>query len=196
MNANKPLILGSSSRFRQEQLRALQLPFQVAKPHCDETPLAGESAADTAMRLAEGKARSLVAEFPNALIIGADQVAWYHHQQLGKPLTLAKAQSMLHSLSGQNVQFFSALVLLNSAENRIHRHVDITTVTMRPLTDAQIDRYLHTEPDAVYCAGAAKSEGLGASLIQRIDSTDPNALIGLPIFQLVDFLLAEGVDLP
>lgn len=196
MNENKPIILGSSSLFRQQQLRTLNLPFQATNPQFDETPLPGESAPDTAVRLAEGKARSLTTQFPNALIIGADQVAWCHHQQLGKPLTIAKAQQMLRQLSGQSVQFFSALVLLNSAENRIHRHVDVTTVTMRPLTEAQIDRYLRIEPDALHCAGAAKSEGLGALLIQCIDSTDPHALIGLPIFRLVDFLSAEGVTLP
>lgn len=196
MNANKPIILASSSRFRQQQLHALHLPFQATSPEYDETPQAGESAPDTALRLAEGKAKSLASVFPDALIIGADQVAWCHNRQLGKPLTTAKAQQMLRSLSGEHVQFFSALVLLNSATGRIHRHVDVTTVTMRSLSDTQINDYLHREPDAVYCAGAAKSEGLGAVLIQRIDNTDPHALIGLPILRLVDFLLAEGVQLP
>lgn len=196
MNINKPLILGSSSRFRQQQLHALHLPFKAAAPLFDETPLPGESAPDTALRLAEGKARSLTAMFPDALIIGADQVAWCHNRQLGKPLTVTKAQQMLRSLSGQCVQFFSALVLLNSAANRLYCHVDVTTVTMRRLTETQIDHYLQQESDAVYCAGAAKSEGLGALLIQRIDSTDPHALIGLPLFRLVDFLSAEGVVLP
>lgn len=193
MTSSKKLILGSSSLFRHQQLRSLQLPFQAAKPRFDETPLPGEAAPQTALRLAEGKARSLAEAFPEALIIGSDQVAWCHERQLGKPLTVAKAQQMLRCLSGQTVSFYSALVLLNVAENRIHRHMDETRVTMRTLTDAHIAHYLALEPDAVYCAGAAKSEGLGALLIERIESTDPNALIGLPIFRLVDFLLAEGV---
>ncbi|WP_066568173.1 nucleoside triphosphate pyrophosphatase [Snodgrassella sp. CFCC 13594] len=195
MNTSRKLILGSSSLYRQQQLRRLQLPFQVAKPCFDEAPLPHETAPQTALRLAEGKARSLACAFPDALIIGSDQVAWCHEQQLGKPLTVAKAQQMLRCLRGQTVSFYSAVVLLNVAENRIHKHVDETQVTMRALTDAQIAHYLALEPDAVHCAGAAKSEGLGALLIERIDSSDPHALIGLPIFRLVDFLLAEGMEI-
>lgn len=192
MKLARPLVLGSSSVFRQQQLRQLCLPFQAACPVFDEAPLPGEAAADTALRLAEGKARSLAARFADALIIGADQVASCDGVQLGKPQTVAKAQQMLRQMSGREVVFYSALVLLNVAEQRLHRHVDITRVTMRPLADAQIAHYLALEPDALHCAGAAKSEGLGALLIERIDSSDPHALIGLPLFKLVDFLLAEG----
>lgn len=193
MNPKHPLILGSSSVFRQQQLRMLGLPFQTAKPDFDETPQAGESAEATALRLAVGKARSLVAQFPSALIIGADQVAFCNGQQLGKPLTVAKAQQMLTALSGQRIEFYSAVCLLNTTSDHLQTHVDRTIVTMRQLTALQIQNYLAREPDAVYCAGAAKSEGLGAALLQRIESTDPNALIGLPIFKLIDFLQAEGL---
>lgn len=196
MTAQTTLILGSSSPFRQQQLHRLGIAFQSAKPLFDETPLPNETAADTALRLAEGKARSLAGGHTQALIIGADQVASLNNTHLGKPETVARAQQMLRSMSGQSVVFYSALVLLNTASGHIHRHVDTTTVTMRHLTDAQIDRYLSLEPDAVHCAGAAKSEGLGAVLIEHIDSRDPNALIGLPIFRLVDFLQAEGMTLP
>ena len=193
MNMKLPLILGSSSVFRQQQLRTLGLPFQTAKPDFNESPLPEESAADTALRLAVGKARSLAAVFPQALIIGADQVAWCNNQQLGKPMNVAKAQQMLTTLSGQHIEFYSALCLLNTASGKLHTHIDKTVVTMRTLSEAQIRRYLQREPDAVYCAGAAKSEGLGAALLARIDSTDPNALIGLPIFKLIDFLHSEGI---
>ena len=103
---------------------------------------------------------------------------------------------MLAATSGLTLVFYSALVLLNSASGHCQRHVDVTTVKMRELSSAQISRYLALEPDAVHCAGAAKSEGLGVALIERIDSTDPSALIGLPLFTLVDFLHAEGVALP
>lgn len=193
MNMKLPLILGSSSVFRQQQLRTLGLPFQTAKPDFNESPLPEESAADTALRLAVGKARSLAAVFPQALIIGADQVAWCNNQQLGKPMNVAKAQQMLTTLSGQHIEFYSALCLLNTASGKLHTHIDKTVVTMRTLNEAQIRRYLQREPDAVYCAGAAKSEGLGAALLARIDSTDPNALIGLPLFKLIDFLHSEGI---
>lgn len=194
MDMALPLILGSSSVFRQAQLQRLGLSFQTATPDFDETPVAGESASDTALRLAMGKAYSLATRFPQALIIGADQVAWCCQQQLGKPMSVANAQQMLTALSGQQIEFYSAVCLLNTASGRVQQHVDKTVVTMRELTAQQIAQYLAREPDAIYCAGAAKSEGLGAALLRRIDSGDPNALIGLPIFRLVDFLQTEGVS--
>ena len=193
MNTTLPLILGSGSVFRQAQLQRLGVLFQTATPDFDETPLIGEAARDTALRLAVGKAQSLASVFPQALIIGADQVAWCNGQQLGKPMSVANAQHMLAALSGQQSVCYSAVCLLNTATGRLHSHVDKTVVIMRELTATQIEHYLAREPDAIYCAGAAKSEGLGAALLQQIDSSDPNALIGLPIFKLVDFLLAEGV---
>lgn len=195
MPIEKKLILASSSCFRQQQLQQLHIPFEAVNPDFVETPLPDETAPQTALRLASGKAYSLASLYPDALIIGCDQVAWCREQQLGKPLTVAKAQQMLHSLSGQEVVFYSALTVLNVAENRLHQHIDETRVMMRTLTDAQINYYLTLEPDAIHCAGAAKSEGLGALLIKRIESTDPNALIGLPVFRLVDFLLAEGINI-
>lgn len=195
MKIKKRLILASSSRFRQQQLQQLQVPFDSISPDFDETALLNETAAQTALRLAAGKAHSVAVQFPEALIIGCDQVAWCRNRQLGKPLSVAKAQQMLASVSGQEVTFYSALVLVNPAEKRLHQHIDETRIIMRTLSAAQIDHYLALEPDAIYCAGAAKSEGLGALLIKRIYSTDPNALIGLPIFHLVDFLLAEGINI-
>lgn len=195
MNKPLPLILGSSSVFRKQQLSRLGLDFQTASPDFDETPLAGEHAADTAARLAVGKARSLAAAYPAHLIIGADQVALCNGRQLGKPMSVAAAQHMLAQLSGQTITFHSALALFNSQSGRLQQHTDLTTVRMRTLSTAQIAAYLAREPDAVYCAGAAKSEGLGTALIERIDSSDPNALIGLPLFRLIDFLAAEGVEI-
>jgi maf-like protein len=109
-------------------------------------------------------------------------------------MNVANAQQMLADLSGKRIEFYSAIVLLNTATGKVQHHVDHTVVTMRQLTQGQISRYLEREPDAVYCAGAAKSEGLGAALLERIESTDPNALIGLPIFRLIDFLKNEGVE--
>ena len=194
MSAKLPLILGSGSVFRRAQLERLGIDFQTVAPDFDETPAAGENAADTALRLAEGKARSLAARFPAALVIGADQVAWCNDRQLGKPMNVANAQQMLADLSGKRIEFYSAIVLLNTATGKVQHHVDHTVVAMRQLTQEQISRYLEREPDAVYCAGAAKSEGLGAALLERIESTDPNALIGLPIFRLIDFLKNEGVE--
>ena len=193
MNTVLPIVLASSSLFRQQQLAKLGLQFTTAAPDCDETPLPGEAPRQTAQRLAEAKARALAARFPQHLIIGADQVACCNGRQLGKPMDVAKAQQMLAETAGRELNFYSALCVFNTFSGSLHRHVDTTTVKMRPITAQQIARYLEREPDAVYCAGSAKSEGLGGALIERIDSSDPNALIGLPIFRLIDFLQAEGV---
>ena len=137
----------------------------------------------------------LADRFPAALIIGADQVVWCGGRQLGKPMSVANAQQMLTELSGQRIEFYSAICLLNSFSDGLQCHVDTTVVTMRQLSAEQISRYLAREPDALYCAGAAKSEGLGSVLLEKVESSDPNALIGLPLFRLIDFLQREGVSL-
>ena len=190
------LILASSSRFRQMQLQQLNLPFTTCSPDIDETPLAGESAAATALRLATGKAQAVAENHPQHLIIGSDQVAFCQHTQLGKPMSVAKAHDILRFTSGQHLDFYTAVVLLNTLTGRMQSHVDHTQVQMRELSDASITRYLEREPDAIYCAGGAKSEGLGQTLIASISSTDPNALIGLPMLSLIGFLINEGHSLP
>lgn len=191
---NLEIILASTSVFRQQQLQKLGVNFIAAKPMFDEMPIAGESAADTALRLAVGKAQSLATTYQQHLIIGADQVAWHDGKQLGKPMTIPKAQSMLAKLSGQRIEFYSAICVLNTVSGCLKTHVDQTIVQMRSLSHQQIARYLMREPDAIYCAGAAKSEGLGAALLTSIDCYDPNALIGLPIFWLVSTLTEFGIE--
>ena len=188
-----PVVLGSSSVFRRRQLAALGLDFVVGKPVFDESPLAGELARDTALRLAVGKAKSLARQFPAHLIIGADQVAWCDERQLGKPMSVERAAAMLAELSGREIVFYSAVCVLDSVSGCINSNVDETVVRMRALSAGQIGRYLAREPDAIFCAGAAKSEGLGAALLERVVCSDPNALIGLPIFWLVGALGEFGV---
>ena len=188
-----PVVLGSSSVFRRRQLAALGLDFVVGKPVFDESPLAGELARDTALRLAVGKAKSLAGQFPAHLIIGADQVAWCDERQLGKPMSVERAAAMLAELSGREIVFYSAVCVLDSVSGCIKSHVDETVVRLRALSAGQIGRYLAREPDAIFCAGAAKSEGLGAALLERVVCSDPNALIGLPIFWLVGALGEFGV---
>ena len=189
-----PVVLGSSSVFRRRQLAALGLDFVVGKPVFDESPLAGELARDTALRLAVGKAKSLAGQFPAHLIIGADQVAWCDGRQLGKPMSVEKAAVMLGALSGREIVFYSAVCVLDSVSGCLKSHVDETVVQMRTLSAGQIAHYLAREPDAIFCAGAAKSEGLGAALLERVVCSDPNALIGLPIFWLVGALAEFGVE--
>ncbi|MCG8993441.1 Maf family nucleotide pyrophosphatase [Laribacter hongkongensis] len=188
------LVLASTSRFRREMLSRLGLPFEALAPVCDETPLPGESALDTACRLARIKARSLGKRCPDALIIGSDQVALLDGEQLGKPGSVPAAIEMLRRTRGRELVFHTALALYDARCDVLRERVDITTVRMRNLTDGQIAAYLEREPDAIHCAGGCMSEKLGGALIARIDSTDPNALIGLPLFDLVDLLLEAGVE--
>lgn len=189
-----PIVLASTSITRKEQLEKLGIPFIAQSPICDETPIIGEFASDTALRLAQAKAKSLSSQNPYSLIIGADQVALLNGIQLGKPMGVPLAKAMLANMSGQTIEFYSALCVYNTDTKSMQTHVDLTCVSMRNLTREQIERYLSKEPEAIYCAGAAKSEGLGATLIERIDSSDPNALLGLPIFKLVEFLQNEGIS--
>ena len=189
------IILASTSRYRQEIIARLGLPFTAVPPVCDETPLSDESALDTAVRLARTKAQSLAADYPNALIIGSDQVALLDGQQIGKPGSFENGVAMLQWMSGRTVVFHSALALYNTASGHLQETVGITRVTLRQLTEQQIRNYLTREPDALHCAGSAKSEGLGGALLEKVESDDPNALIGVPLFKLISMLNAEGVEI-
>lgn len=189
------LVLASTSIYRRELLLRLQLPFSVVAPDVDETPLTGEAPEKTAGRLAELKARAVRGQFPDALIIGSDQVAVLEGTHLGKPLTHENALKQLRFMSGKTVVFHTALCLFNNAANTVQHDVVASQVTFRSLSDAQIERYLSRE-QPYHCAGSAKTEGLGIALIEKIQGDDPNALIGLPLISLVSMLANEGVELP
>ena len=189
------LILASTSPFRRDLLARLQIPFEAVAPDADESPLAGESPAATAERLAVVKARAVADRFPDALIIGSDQVACHGDTRFGKPGTPAKAALQLRFMSGKSVVFHTGLALLNSATGRVQVRNVPTEVRFRKLADAEIDRYLAKE-DALNCAGSARSEGLGIALLERLCGDDPNALVGLPLIALGDMLRAEGIELP
>jgi len=187
------LILASSSIYRRELLERLQLPFTVASPEIDETPLDGEKPEETAPRLAQAKARKVGTQHPAALIIGCDQVATLDGQQLGKPLTHDNAVKQLRLMRGRNVTFHSALCLFNAASGKMQVKNAIYEVRFRRLTDEQIENYLLKE-QPYHCAGSAKSEGLGIALIEWMRGDDPNALIGLPLIELVTMLNNEGLS--
>lgn len=189
---SQPLVLASTSIYRSELLSTLQIPFQTAAPDVDETPLSGESAEQTSWRLAQVKAQVVAKRFPDALIIGSDQVALLDGQQIGKPLTHDNAVLQLRAMRGKTVTFYTALTLLNAASGEMQTDVAITKVGFRNLSDDQIERYLKKE-QPYHCAGSAKSEGLGIALISRIQGDDPNALIGLPLILLVSMLEKQGV---
>ncbi|BCL76018.1 Maf-like protein [Jeongeupia sp. HS-3] len=188
------LILASTSRYRRELLERLQLSFDVASPDVDETALEGETAAQTSLRLAVAKAVALSASFPDALLIGSDQVALLDGVQLGKPGTHERAVTQLQAMRGRTIEFHTAVALHNAATGATQTHTDITRVTMRDCDDATIERYLLKE-QPYDCAGSAKTEGLGIALIAAIESTDPAAIIGLPLIALIDMLHHEGVDI-
>lgn len=189
---SQPLVLASTSIYRSQLLSTLQLPFQTAAPDVDETPLPGESAEQTSWRLAQVKAEVVAKRFPDALIIGSDQVALLDGKQIGKPLNHDNAVIQLSSMRGKTVTFYTALSLLNAASGEMQTDVAISKVTFRDLSDDAIERYLRKE-QPYHCAGSAKSEGLGIALISRIQGDDPNALIGLPLIMLVGMLEKQGV---
>ncbi len=192
---NPPLlVLASTSIYRSELLKRLQLPFETAAPNVDETPLPNESARDTSLRLAEEKARVVAAHYPDALIIGSDQVALLDGQQLGKPLTHDNAVKQLQMMRGKTTCFYTALALLNSKTGKLQTEVAENFVTLRQLSDAEIEGYLLKE-QPYHCAGSAKSEGLGIALMSKMTGDDPNALIGLPLILLIGMLRREHVKL-
>ena len=188
------LVLASSSIYRSELLKRLQLPFEIVSPHVDETPLPHESARATSVRLAQEKARAVVGNYPDALIIGSDQVALLEGRQLGKPLTHDNAVKQLRAMRGKTTCFYTALTLLNSRTGNLQTEVAENFVTLHNLGDEEIEGYLQKE-QPYHCAGSAKSEGLGIALMSKMTGDDPNALIGLPLISLIQMLRRENVRL-
>ena len=188
------LVLASTSVYRSELLKRLQIPFVTAAPNVDETPLQGESARATSLRLAQQKAHAVAKDYPDALIIGSDQVALLDGQQLGKPLNHDNAVLQLRKMRGKTTCFFTALALFNSKTGNMQSEVAENFVTLRDLSDAEIESYLRKE-QPYHCAGSAKSEGLGIALMSAMRGDDPNALIGLPLILLIDMLRRENVHL-
>ena len=187
------LILASSSPYRRDLLQKLRIPFTCIKPEVDETPLHNEAPEQTALRLAQDKARKVALDNPDALIIGCDQVATFEGLQIGKPMTHANAFKQLQMMRGKTVIFHSALCLFNAKTGQMQADNVPYYVTFRHLSDAQIERYLQLE-QPYDCAGSAKSEGLGIAVIEKMTGDDPNALVGLPLIQLVTMLQHAGVQ--
>jgi len=189
---HRRLVLGSTSPYRRELLQRLHIPFETAVPQFDETPLPGEVPSASAERLAIGKARSLAGRFPDALIIGADQVASCDGARLDKPGNHQTATRQLRALSGKSARFDTAVALLDAASGNQESRVVECRVTFRSLSDAMIESYLRKE-QPYDCAGSAKAEGLGIALIERIETDDPTSLIGLPLIALAGMLERAGL---
>lgn len=190
------LILASSSKYRRELLSRLHLPFDVQVPNIDETPLSGEAPQQTALRLAQEKAIAIAHQFPGALVIGSDQVATLDDMQIGKPGTHENALKQLQQMRGRHVIFHTAICLCDGRADNPRNAVQLenvqTHVTFRDLSDAELDAYLRIE-QPYDCAGSAKNEALGIAILERIESTDPTALTGLPLIALCSMLRLAGV---
>lgn len=189
------LILASSSKYRKDLLSRLRLPFEVEVPDIDEAPLTGETPEATALRLAKEKARVIASHSPGALVIGSDQVATLDGLQIGKPGSHANALAQLQHMRGRQVVFHTALCVADArqADATSFQTEDVQTyVTFRNLSDTELDAYLRLE-EPYDCAGSAKNEGLGIAIIERIESSDPTALTGLPLIALTTMLRNVGV---
>jgi septum formation protein len=190
-----PLILASSSRYRAELLGRLGLPFVQEPPDIDESAHADETPRDTALRLAEAKARRVAQRHPGARVIGSDQLACLDGQAIGKPGTHPQALAQLLMVSGRELVFHTAIALWDGSSNRLQVAEVPCHVAYRALDRATAERYLEREP-AFDCAGSARIESLGIALTRFVRCDDPTALIGLPLITLVDFLHECGITVP
>ncbi|GMR20537.1 MAG: nucleoside triphosphate pyrophosphatase [Gammaproteobacteria bacterium] len=186
------LVLASSSPYRRELLARLMVPFEVMSPEIDETPKANETPQQLVERLSIAKAQAIIPQYPNALIIGSDQVAVHGNEIVGKPRDHDHAVQQLQQASGKHITLYTGLALVNAGTGNIRSEVIPFTVVFRKLTDEQIETYLLKE-QPYKCAGSVKSEGLGIALLERFEGEDPNTLIGLPLIRLVKMLEAEGL---
>jgi septum formation protein len=189
----RALILGSTSRYRRELMERLRIPFDVAAPEVDETPAPGELPHAIALRLALAKARAVAARFPQAVVIGSDQVADLHGEPLGKPGSHERATDQLRRMRGQTVVFQTALSVVCLDTGFAQSDLAAVSVKFRNLSDAEIENYLRAE-QPYDCAGSAKSEGLGIALLDSIDNDDPSALVGLPLIRTCRMIRAAGIQ--
>jgi septum formation protein len=187
------LILASTSLYRCELLGRLRLPFEVVSPEVDETPQPGEAPAAMAERLALAKARTIAGAHPEAVVIGSDQVADLEGTPIGKPGDHERAAQQLRAMSGRRVVFQTAVAVVCAASGFARSALVPVTVRFRTLADAEIEHYLRAERP-YDCAGSAKSEGLGIALLDAIESTDPTALVGLPLIRTCALLREAGLD--
>ena len=190
---HRPLILASTSVYRRHLLERLRLPFSVVASDVDETLLPGETPETLACRLALAKAQSVAKAHPGAVVIGSDQVADLDGMILGKPGDHARAKAQLQTMRGQTVRFHTAVCVKRVTTGFEQAQVNTVSVRFRALSDEAIDTYLRLE-QPYDCAGSAKCEGLGIVLLERIDSDDPTALVGLPLILTTGLLQGAGLD--
>jgi len=189
----KKLVLGSTSPFRKEILAKLNIPFVCAKPDIDESAFDNESPVELVERLAIEKAKAVASEFPDALIIGSDQVAMCDGEILGKPHNFETAVKQLEKFSNKTVVFYTGLCVYDSGLDYTTALIEPFLVHFNQLSLSDIENYLHAE-QPYNCAGSFKSEGLGICLFKKLEGDDPNTLIGLPLIKLVELLKQHDVN--
>jgi septum formation protein len=189
------LVLGSTSSYRRTLLERLGVPFTVAAPNVDETPLPSEAPIDLVHRLARAKAEAVAQKQAKSLVIGSDQLAVCGREVLGKPGSGERAIAQLRQLSGQRVTFYTAVHVVNSDSGSNEGHLDATTVHFRSLSDEEIKNYVARDKP-YHCAGGFKIESLGVALFTRVESQDPTALVGLPLIWLAGSLRRHGFKVP
>jgi len=194
-NQLPPIVLGSSSVFRKLTLEKLQLPFIQHSPEIDETPLENETPPQMIERLSLLKAKEVAKTHPDKIIIASDQCATFNNRPIGKPHTHENAVKQLKVFSGHAIVFYTGLVVIDPRDQQTYQVMDTTTVHFRNLSDLTIENYLLAE-QPYQCAGSFKSEGLGITLFEGIESKDPNALIGLPLIELTSLFAEMGITLP
>jgi septum formation protein len=192
---SKGLILASTSRYRRALLERLGLPFECVAPDVDESRRDGESPLALAARLARLKAEAVALRRPDAVVIGSDQVALRGTEVLGKPGTVERCREQLQKSSGRDVVFLTAVHVVDGETGRAESHVDRTSVLFRELTPAEIDRYIERDRP-LDCAGGFKAESLGIALFEKIDSSDPTGLTGLPLAWVCGALRRAGFEVP
>ena len=185
------LVLGSTSPFRKALLERLHIKFECDSADIVETPLENETVEDMVVRLAISKAKAIADRHPDSLIIGSDQSAVLNGEKLSKPGNFDNAVRQLQNASGRRIVFQTGLCLLNTHSGNVQTAVVPYTVVFRQLTSEMIENYLKKE-QPYNCAGSFKSEGLGIALFEKFEGEDPNALIGLPLIKLTEFLENEG----
>jgi septum formation protein len=200
LKSPQPLILASTSRYRRELLARLRIPFESLAPGVEETRQLGETALALVTRLAQAKAAAIAAQHPDAWVIGSDQAAVLPSTVadeviMGKPGSVDACIEQLLACSGRTLSFVTAVALTRHRDGALFEFIDTTRVSFRALDRTTVERYVACE-SPLDCAGGFKSEGLGISLCEAIDSTDPTALIGLPLIRLGGALRAAGFSLP
>lgn len=189
------LILASTSPYRRQLLERFDIEFETVAPEVTEEHVDNELPVDRAARLSVAKALAVADRYPDAVVIGSDQVAAAGSRILDKPGNAAVNRAQLAALSGTSARFYTGCAVVKPSSSIRLTHVDTTTVYFRALTTGEIGRYVEREKP-FDCAGGFKAEALGATLFESIESSDPTALIGLPLIWLSGALRRAGFPLP